>query len=234
MKLFFQLSIVGLLLASCSTEAPKNMFVNGEISGLKKGKLYLQKMKDTVLVSVDSIALLGDSKFELSDRVESPVLYYLTFNGNTTDKRILFFGEEGNITINDNVEKFGLNPQITGSLNQEKLEKFQAVNKKFNGERLDLIKEELEASQKEDSKALEAVQKKYQRLQRRRVLYVTNYALSNSDSEVAPYLGLTEMYNANVKLLDTVYNSLSERVKSSDYGQRFKDYISEIKASENK
>ena len=65
MKLFFQLSIAGLLLASCSKEAPKNMFVSGEISGLKKGKLYLQKMKDTVLVSVDSIALLGDSKFEL-------------------------------------------------------------------------------------------------------------------------------------------------------------------------
>lgn len=234
MKLFFQLSIAGLLLASCSKEAPKNMFVSGEISGLKKGKLYLQKMKDTVLVSVDSIALLGDSKFELSDRVESPVLYYLTFDGNTTDKRILFFGEEGNITINDKVEQFGLNPKITGSKNQEKLEKFQAVNQKFNGERLDLIKEELEANQKEDKKALETVQKKYQRLQRRRVLYVTNYALSNSDSEVAPYLGLTEMYNANVRLLDTVYNSLSERVKSSDYGKRFIEYISEIKVSEKK
>ena len=234
MKLFFQLSIAGLLLASCSKEAPKKMFVSGEISGLKKGQLYLQKMKDTVLVSVDSIALLGDSKFELSDRVESPVLYYLTFDGNTTDKRILFFGEEGNITINDKVEQFGLNPKITGSANQEKLEKFQAVNQKFNEERLDLIKEELEANQKEDKKALETVQKKYQRLQRRRVLYVTNYALSNSDSEVAPYLGLTEMYNANVRLLDTVYNSLSERVKSSDYGKRLKDYISEIKASEKK
>lgn len=234
MKLFFQLSIVGLLLASCSKEAPKNMFVSGEISGLKKGKLYLQKMKDTVLVSVDSVTLLGNSKFELSDRVDSPVLYYLTFDGNTTDKRILFFGEEGNITINDKVEQFGLNPKISGSLNQEKLEKFQLVNQKFNGERLDLIKEELEAKQKEDKTALEEVQKKYQRLQRRRVLYVTNYALSNSNSEVAPYLGLTEMYNANIKLLDTVYNSLSEQVKGSDYGKRFKDYISEIKSSEKK
>ena len=234
MKLLFQLSIAGLLLASCSNEAPKNMFVSGEISGLKKGKLYLQKMKDTVLISVDSIALLGDSQFELSDYVKSPVLYYLTFDGNTTDKRILFFGGEGNIVINDKVDEFGLNPKITGSANQEKLDKFQAVNKKFNGERLDLIKEELEANQKEDQKALETVQKKYQRLQRRRILYVTNYALSNSDSEVAPYLGLTEMYNANIQLLDTVYNSLSERIKSSDYGKRFKEYISEIKSLEKK
>lgn len=234
MKLYFQLLFVGILLVSCSPEQEKNMFVNGEIQGLKKGKLYLQKMKDTLLISVDSITLLGDSKFELSDRIESPVLYYLTFDGNTTDKRILFFGEEGTISISDKVEEFGINPTITGSMNQEKLDKFQAVNRKFNGERLDLIAEELEAKKKEDKKLLDDVQKRYQKLQRKRVLFVTNYALSNGDYEVAPYLGLTEMYNANIKLLDTVYNNLSEKVKSSDYGKRFKEYIAEIKEKESK
>ncbi|MAD97216.1 MAG: thiol:disulfide interchange protein [Flavobacteriaceae bacterium] len=232
MRNLIQLFVAGILLYSCSSGPDNNMFVSGEITGLKKGKLYLQKMQDTVLVSVDSVALLGNSKFELSDYVSSPVLYYLTFDGNTTDKRILFFGEEGNISIQDNVEKFGLNPEIKGSANQEKLDKFNEVNQQFNSQRLDLIKEELEAKQKEDQKALEGVQKKYQSLQRRRVLYVTNYALSNSDSEVAPYLGMTEMYNANIKLLDTVYNSLSERVKASDYGKRFKNYIAEIKSTE--
>ena len=52
-------------------------------------------MNDTLLVSVDSLALLGDDKFILTDNVESPVMYYLTFDGNTTDKHIMFFGEEG-------------------------------------------------------------------------------------------------------------------------------------------
>ena len=70
------------------------MIVQGQIKGLKKGTLYLQKMKDTLLVSVDSVALLGKDTFTLTDNVDSPVLYYLTFDGNTTDKRILFFGEK--------------------------------------------------------------------------------------------------------------------------------------------
>lgn len=234
MRKFIQFMAAGLLLSSCNSGPDHNMFVNGEISGLKKGKLFLQKMQDTLLVSVDSVAILGDSKFELSDYVASPVLYYLTFDGNTTDKRILFFGEPGTITIKDNVENFGVQPEIKGSENQEKLDKFNEVSKKFNGQRLELIKEELEAKQKEDQNALEQLEKKYNSLQRRRVLYVTNYALSNADSEVAPYLGMTEMYNANVKLLDTVYNSLSENIKASDYGKRFKDYIGKIKESEKK
>ena len=83
------------------------MIVQGQIKGLKKGTLYLQKMADTVLVSVDSIALNGSDTFTLTDNVASPVLYYLTFDGNTTDKRILFFGEQGIITINDEIDQFG-------------------------------------------------------------------------------------------------------------------------------
>ena len=79
------------------------MIVTGQIKGLKKGKLYLQKMKDTLLVTVDSIALIGTESFELKDFVDSPVLYYLTFDANNAEKSILFFGEKGTITINDNV-----------------------------------------------------------------------------------------------------------------------------------
>ncbi|MDG1743197.1 MAG: DUF4369 domain-containing protein [Polaribacter sp.] len=74
-------------------------------------------MKDTLLVSVDSIDLLGNDKFILTDDVTSPELYYLTFDGNTTNKRILFFGEKGIITINDKVTQFGFNPKISGSKN---------------------------------------------------------------------------------------------------------------------
>ena len=47
--------------------------------------------------------------------------------------------------------------------------------------------------------------------------------------EVAPYIALTEMYDASLKMLDTVNNSLSDKVKRSDYGKRFQEYLSKIK-----
>src|SRR5690554_6014122 len=100
--------IIVLTLACSSPKKEGNMLVNGQIKGLKKGTLYLQKMQDTVLVSVDSVALVGKDMFTLSDNVTSPEMYYLTFDGNTTNKYILFFGEKGTITINDNIDKFGI------------------------------------------------------------------------------------------------------------------------------
>ena len=113
MKKIIILIAVTILMTACSSKKEGNMIVKGQIKGLKKGTLYLQKMKDTLLVSVDSIDLLGNDKFILTDDVTSPELYYLTFDGNTTNKRILFFGEKGIITINDKVTQFGFNPKIS-------------------------------------------------------------------------------------------------------------------------
>jgi hypothetical protein len=112
MKKIITIFIASFTIFACSKKEG-NMIVEGQIKGLKKGTLYLQKMKDTSLVSVDSVKLLGTDTFRLSDQVDSPVMYYLTFDGNTTDKRILFFGEEGVITIKDHVEKFGINPNFS-------------------------------------------------------------------------------------------------------------------------
>lgn len=217
---------------ACSSKKEGNMIVQGQIKGLKKGKLYLQKMVDTVLVSVDSIALLGTETFKLTDNVDSPVLYYLTFDGNTTDKRILFFGEKGTITINDKVDEFGFNPEINGSKNQKILDKFNVMSKMFQNQRLEFIKKDFEAKKAKDEKLIEKLEKDYQRLVRRRVLYTTNFALTNADTEVAPYIALTEMYDASLKMLDTVNNSLSPEIKSSDYGKRFQEYLDNIKRNE--
>ena len=234
MKNIIAILALSVLLFSCSSKKEGNMIVQGQIKGLKKGKLYLQKMVDTVLVSVDSIALLGADKFKLTDNVDSPVLYYLTFDDNTADKRILFFGEKGVITINDEVENFGTNPEINGSKNQEILEQFNTMSKRFQNQRLEFIKKDFEAKRDKDQSLIEKLEKDYQRLVRRRVLFTTNFALSNADSEVAPYIGLTAMYDASLQLLDTVNNSLTPRIKASEYGKRFQEYLDKIKDIENK
>ena len=210
------------------------MIVQGTVKGLKKGTLYLQKMQDTVLVSVDSIALLGNEKFTLTDNVDSPVLYYLTFDGNTTNKRILFFGEKGTITINDKVEEFGFNPEISGSKNQEILDKYTKIKRRFQNERLEFIKKDFDAKKANNEALVIQLEKDYNKLTRRKVLFTTNFAITNSDSEVAPYIALTEMYDASLKMLDTVNNSLSEKVKTSNYGKRFQEYLNNIKTTEQK
>lgn len=234
MKRILQLFTITFFITSCSTETEGNMTVSGTIKGLKKGTLLLQKVKDSTIVTVDSIALLNKNTFLLSDDVSSPQLYYLMFDGNSTQKRISFFGEEGNITINSNVELFDVNPEISGSHNQKIYDAFLKVKKDFSNKNLDLIKKEFEYKKNNQLDSLEILKKDYVKLIRRQFLYTTNFAINNKDSEVAPFLAITELNNANIKLLDTINNVLTDKVKQSIYGKKLNQFIKVIKNAETK
>ena len=234
MKKIIVVLVVSILMIACSSEKDGNMVVEGTIKGLKKGTLYLQKMNDTAIISIDSVNVLGDGNFRLTDNVESPVMYYLTYDGNANDKRILFFGGKGNITINDNMNTFGFSPEIIGSPNQLVLDKFLKINNQFKNQRLEFIKKEFDARQSKNTDLIENLEKDYNKMIRRKYLYTTNFALSNSDSEASAYIALTELYDANIKLLDTINKKLSMDVKNSVYGKRLDKYISKIKSEENK
>jgi len=232
MKKLLPLIIVISLIASCGKSHKGNMLVKGNIDGLKKGTLYLQKIKDTLLVTVDSIQLNGNGNFILSDNIESPEMYYITL-GEISNEKMAFFGEKGEITISTKLAKLATSLKIAGSSNQLLLDEYQAMIQKFNGKNLDLIKEKFNALKDNDSEAQLASEKAEGNLVKRRYLYTTNFALTHADTEVAPYIALTALYNANIKLLDTVNNSLSEKIKASTYGIQLNDYIAQIKNQEN-
>lgn len=234
MKKIIVVLVVSILMIACSSKKDGNMIVEGTIKGLKKGTLYLQKMNDTAIFSIDSVNVLGDGNFRLTDNVESPIMYYLTYDGNANDKRILFFGDKGIITINDNMSTFGFSPEIKGSPNQLVLDKFLKINNQFKNQRLEFIKKEFDARQSKNAELIENLEKDYNRMIRRKYLYTTNFALSNSNSEAAAYIALTELYDANIKLLDTINKKLSIDVKNSIYGKRLDKYISKVKSKENK
>lgn len=234
MKNIIVVLVVSILMIACSSKKDGNMVVEGTIKGLKKGTLYLQKMNDTAIISIDSVNVLGDGNFRLTDNLESPEMYYLTYNGNANDKRILFFGGKGTITINDNMSTFGFSPEIIGSPNQLVLDKFLKINNQFKNQRLEFIKKEFDARQSKNTDLIENLEKDYNKMIRRKYLYTTNFALSNSGYEAAAYIALTELYDANIKLLDTINKKLSMDVKNSVYGKRLDKYISKIKSKENK
>ena len=224
-----------ILIASCSSKKEGNMIVNGQIKGLKKGTLYLQKIeKDTILKTIDSVAVLGSDQFTLTAKVEEPEMYYLTFDGNTTNKYITFFADKGIINITDDVAKFGLNPTITGSKNQDILNNYTKISRRFNDQNLDLIQRKFYAQKSNNKDSVDIITKEYESLLRRRYMVTVNFALNNKDNHVAPYIALTELVNANVKWLDTINKSLSQEVKKSLYGKKLEKFIADIKKSKTK
>ncbi|MDD3722182.1 MAG: DUF4369 domain-containing protein [Lutibacter sp.] len=228
MKKIIGLILTVTLIISCNKNEQGDMVVKVTIDGLKKGTLYLQKVRDAALVSVDSIQLDGKTDIVLSDDVESPEIYFLILNKNVGE-RISFFGEKGEISISSKLSKFATSAKITGSVNQDLFEEHKAMARKFNGKKLDLLVEKFEAQKINDTAQVSKIAKEEASLIRRKYLYTTNFAVMHAENEVAPYLALTELYDANIKLLDTINNSLSQKVKTSKYGLELDKFIKGIK-----
>lgn len=145
-----------------------------------------------------------------------------------------FFWDKGNIDIQTDLKNFNYGSKITGSVNQDLLNKFNDNIKKFNDLRLDLIKEKFDATIAKNEKLAQEVANKINNIDKRKLRYAMNFAFSNTDFEVSPYITLAELYQLNTKFLDTILNSLSDKVKKSKYGIQLEDYIKGIKKEENK
>jgi hypothetical protein len=218
LKLLFVIFII----MGCENE--KNQInVNVQIDGFKKGKIYLQKIKDSVLVNLDSIFVDSKNPITLKSKIESPEIFYIDLDIAGKDNKIAFFAEKGDIKIATNLKRFNTDFEISGSSNDSVYRNYLRVIKKFNNNKLDLIKVSFDNSIDKDSVAI--IQTKIKSLNKRQYMYSLNFAVTNGKYHVAPYIALSEFYNSEKVLLDTIKASLSNEVLNSKYGKILKELI---------
>lgn len=217
-----------VLVCSCSKKE-SDLKVIAHIDGLQKGTVYLKQVIDTNLVTVDSFLVKSAATtIELESSLAEPDLFFLYLDKHSkTNERIAFFADKGITEIHTSLKDFIGNAKIKGSKQHVVLENYQNLVRRLNHRNLDLIKEKFEAQKLADTNAISAVNKKQDNLIKNRYLQTVNFAINNKDSEVAPYLALSEIYNANTTLLDTIYKSLAPHVKASKYGKKLGEVISE-------
>ncbi|TSE03124.1 MULTISPECIES: DUF4369 domain-containing protein [Aquimarina] len=235
MKYFSIILFSFIFLMNCSSPKKGNVTITGNIKGLKKGTIYLQRIQDTILVNIDSIVIEGNSEFMFTSEIEEPEIHYLYLDkddGAQYNDRIDFFAEPGEITITTSLNDFENDIKITGGKNQMKFLEYKKMLKRFNERNLRLIKEDFEASKQKDEEKLMENDEAYKKLVRQKYLYTINFAVNNRKLEVAPYITLNEVYDANIKFLDTIAKSLSPKVKKSLYGKQLIKYIKDRKAKE--
>lgn len=236
MKKLRLLFLLLLIVSACSQEE-NNLILQGRVQGLKKGTLYLQKIEDTTLITLDSVVVNGNESFTLETNIDGAEALYLYLNkvdNNEYDDRVMFFAEPGEMVLNTTLQNFETDAVVEGSENQKKLMEYRQMMQRFNGQNLELIKKNLEAQQKQDQTMIDSTGQAYDNLLRRRYLFTVNYAINNKDYEIAPYLAISEVYDANLKYLDTIYSSLTPKVKESRYGKSLEEYIKTRRAEESK
>ena len=223
-------------LSSCSKkESNGNLHLTGNIEGLKKGTLYIQKIVDTALVAIDTIKINGDSHFSSDLNIQSPEMYYLFLDRgitNSLDNNLSFFAEAGAINIETSLEYFNSDAKITGSKNQEKYEEYKKIISRFTDENLSLMEKKLNAFKNKNMKVVDSIENLQNLNLKKRYLFTTNFALNNKDFEVAPYLALSEISDINLKYLDTIQKTMTPKIAQSLYGKKLIQFYKERKKQE--
>ena len=221
MKKEFLIFSLLILTFSCSTNE-KKMIVSGNIDGLKKGTVYLQKQQDSIIVSIDSILLEGNSNFKLETEINEPDIYYLYLDKNDGDSLndiITFFGNNGDINIQTSLKNFDSSYEISGSKNTELLQEYFSIIRKFNLQNLDLLEIFYKAQIENNQAKIDSVNTQIENLIKRKYLYTLNFATNNSEFEISPYLAVSQIADANQEFLLKLYDTLPEKIKNSKYGK---------------
>ena len=228
-----------LILLGCENDYKPSgsiMLLTGKVEGLRKGTLFLQKIQDSILVNIDSVVVEGRPEFQFRTEIESPEIYYLYLNkedGDSLNDRILFFAEKGEITINTLLKTFESSAKVMGSENQKLLQEYRKLARNFDDKNLEYIKAYYEAAKEsKKTKETDSIEKAMDNLLKRRYLYALNFAITHGDNVIAPFIALTEVYDANIVFLDTVASKLTEKVKASKYGREFMEFIATRKLEE--
>lgn len=223
---------ITLLFACSEKKSENNLHLTGNIKGLKKGTLYVQRVDNNKLVALDTITIDGNSNFETNIDLKSPEMLYLFLDrgvSNSLDNNLLFFAEPGDISIETNLENYIADAKVTGSKNQDLYYEYKKVDKRFQDESLTLIEKKFNAMKNKNESELTSIVAKQETNIKRKYLYATNFAINNKDYEVAPYIALSEIYDINLKYLDTIHKSMSPKVAQSLYGKKLTEYIASIK-----
>lgn len=234
-KIFIYAIILTTIVACNQKKTTENLELTGNISGLKKGTLYIERIVDTNMVVIDSIEIDGDSNFKTNISISSPEMLYINLDRGTTnsvDNNLPFFAEVGKININTDLDYFFSNAVITGSKNHDLYENYKTINSRFIDQLLTLTELKFKAMKAKNVSKIDSIQRKQDQIIKRKYLYAVNFAINNHDFEVSPYIALSEINDVNLKLMDTIQKSMSPKVAKSLYGKKLIAYYNSRKKVE--
>ncbi len=216
--------ILVIILASCSNS--NELILDVEIKDLKKGKLVLSKLNDSIFQTIDSFNVNGHKNIVFKNELNEPQFLFLNLFTNESYEplSLTFFAEKGKLKLVTSLEKYGYELKVTGSKNDSIYREYLKLNKKFNDEKVDLIKKSFEKRKNQENDSVIIIDDLLLKLNKRQFLHNANYVIRNKNYEISPYLAITDLKNSK-KILDTVYKSLSSEVLKSKYSLILKSLL---------
>jgi peroxiredoxin len=228
MRKSFYLILTVFILASCNNKKQDVYTINGTITGVTSGKVFLQKRDLDKFVKTDS-AEIKDGKFTFTGKVAIPEMRYLTVDQKETN--LPFFIENAEFTITayaDSLDKSIVKGGPTQELFKSYISGSDAYDKKMN----DLYVSYMQAKQVGDSLQLAKIDSSYNVIEKEKTAFTNDFIKKNPKSVVAPYLVISNAYQYELPALDSITASFDTSLAKSGYVISLKERIAILKSVE--
>ncbi|HYX05960.1 MAG TPA: TlpA disulfide reductase family protein [Bacteroidales bacterium] len=218
-----------MVLGACSSTPENSFTINGTVSNLDSGMVYLQNYTDGSMKTIDSSAITNGN-FKLAGSVDLPELYYIQINNNR--RRVPFFAENSNITVNLNTDSLD-KTVITGSKSQAVFDEYQKGSSSYNEKMQPYVDQYYAARAIKDETKMQQAEASIDSINTLQTEYAKKFVINHPNSVVAPYILNRELsYTMDAGELDSITSLFDTTLNNSVYTKDLKKHIAVLKSVE--
>jgi hypothetical protein len=131
-----------------------------------------------------------------------------------------------------NIENYKRSFELKGKRNIELMKEFNVYEERFMSERDKLEDKRKILIELNEFERVDSIQKLLDRLLLKSYLFTANFAINNSEQDIAPYLAIKKIPDARIEILEKIEKKLSDKVKETRYGKLFQKLLKKRKTSE--
>lgn len=212
-----------LIFVTFSCGAPQEGFlIEGNIQGLDKGKLLLQRRIDGKFVTIDSCQA-HEGAFTFSGKMEMPEMCFI-FIADTLPY-LRFFNENATISISSHIDSLS-NPAVTGSASHQLLSDYNARMASYESQLQETYTRFRQATQEQDTARMNNYEARFDQIAEEQKAESLLFVGENTSSVVSAYLIWgTLAYDLEVEELEALSGKFSGELRKSIYLQQIDAYI---------
>jgi hypothetical protein len=130
-----------------------------------------------------------------------------------------------------NIGNYKRSFELKGKRNIELMKEFNVYEERFMSERDKLEDKRKILIELNEFERVDSIQKLLDRLLLKSYLFTANFAINNSEQDIAPYLAIKKIPDARIEILEKIEKKLSDKVKETRYGKLFQKLLKKRKTS---
>jgi peroxiredoxin len=225
--IYILLAFTAIYMTACMGNKT-NYTATFNIANAEDGWVIMQQRKEGEFIKIDS-AELKQGKAIVKGNVNLPEYYYASIEG--TNGYIPMFVEQGEITITADIENLK-DAKVEGSKTNDEYKAFNETLASFDQQAQVLSQQFGVAKQINDTATMNLIENQYNALEEERTAAILEFALTNNNSVVSPFIIMNNSYMFDLQQLEQVLSGLGQSISGSSYVASLTDRVNTLKKVE--